>query len=91
MVTIRRIVGDSMRPTFSPGTIVLGLRFIRPRVGNIVVAEYDGREIIKRVAHIGSEGVYVLGDNADQSTDSRSYGWLAPQTIKSVIVGSIKR
>ena len=90
MPYVRRIVGRSMLPTLSPGTIVLGLKWLRPRVGSVVVAKRDGLELIKRVAKIGPEGLYLLGDNAQQSTDSRVYGWFSPRSIKSVIIGSIK-
>jgi type IV secretory pathway protease TraF len=79
-----------MLPTFRPGTIVLGSKWLRPRIGSIVVAERDGFELIKRVAQTGPEGFYLLGDNANQSTDSRAYGWFAPRSIKSVIIRSIR-
>jgi hypothetical protein len=88
MLMIRRIVGPSMQPALPPGTIVLGVRWLRPRPGNIVIARVNDREIIKRVADIGARGVYVLGDNAAHSTDSRSFGWLPSDSIKSVIIGS---
>ncbi len=90
MLYIRRVVGPSMLPTYRPGTIVLGLTWLRPRTGSVVVAEHDGLELIKRVAQVSEQGYYLLGDNAAQSTDSRSYGWFAPKSIKSVIMGSIK-
>lgn len=90
MLQVRRVVGQSMQPAYRPGTIVLGLRWLRPRVGSVVVAQHDGRELIKRVARVGQQGVYVLGDNSQYSTDSRMYGWLALNDIKSVIIGSIK-
>ncbi len=80
-----------MLPAYQPGTLVLGLKWLRPKVGSVVVADYQGREILKRVARVNQEGFFLLGDNATRSTDSRVYGWFAPGTIKSVIVGSIKR
>jgi signal peptidase I len=88
---IRRVVGPSMQPTLSQGELVLGLRWRKARVGSIVIADVDGREIIKRVAKIGERGVYLLGDNLAYSTDSRTYGWFAPSAIKSVIIGGIKQ
>lgn len=91
MLTVRRVVGPSMQPTYRPGTIVLGLKWVKPRVGSVVVAERDGLEIIKRVGEIGDQGLYLLGDNPTQSADSRMYGWFAPGSIKGVIIGSIKR
>jgi phage repressor protein C with HTH and peptisase S24 domain len=91
MLSVRRVVGPSMQPTYSPGTIVLGLKWLRPRTGSVVVATRDGLEIIKRVGKVGEQGFYLLGDNPSESTDSRTYGWFAPGSIKSVIIGSIKR
>ena len=91
MLHVRRVVGPSMVPAFRPGAIVLGLKWLRPKVGSVVVAEHEGLELIKRVAKVGVRGFYLLGDNARQSTDSREYGWFTPGSIKSVIIGSLKR
>ncbi len=91
MLTVRRVIGHSMQPTFRPGAVVVGLKGLRPRPGSVVVAERDGLEIIKRVGEVGERGFYLLGDNPAASTDSRTYGWFAPNSIKSVIIGSIKR
>lgn len=91
MFMVRRIEGISMQPSYLPGTIVLGLRLLRPHTGSVVVADLHGREIIKRVARIDHRGLFLLGDNETHSSDSRKYGWFQPKAIKSVIVGSFKR
>jgi phage repressor protein C with HTH and peptisase S24 domain len=91
MFMIRRVEGVSMQPVYRPGAIVLGLRKQKPRVGSIVIANLNGREIIKRVARMSEQGFFLLGDNADHSSDSRKYGWFERSAIKSVIIGSIKR
>lgn len=88
---IRRVVGVSMLPSYRPGAIVVGIRRLRPRIGSVVVAELDGREIIKRVERVSRRGFYLVGDNANQSTDSRKYGWFAPSLIKGVVIGSLGR
>ena len=88
---IRRVVGQSMLPAYRPGTLVLGVRWLRPQLGRVVIAERDGREIIKRVTDMKAGRVFVLGDNPARSTDSREYGWLELRMIKSVIIGSITR
>jgi phage repressor protein C with HTH and peptisase S24 domain len=90
MMHVRRVVGPSMEPTYQPGAVVLGLKWLRPKVGSVVVAEHGGRELIKRVARIEEQGFYLLGDNSEHSTDSRTYGWFAPKDVKSVIIGSIQ-
>ena len=91
MFTVRRVVGPSMQPTYRHGTVVLGLKWLRPHVGSVVIADRLGQEIIKRVAQVSERGLYLVGDNLAQSTDSRVYGWFAPRSIKSVVIGSMKR
>jgi len=85
-VTARRmrIVGRSMLPALSPGERVLfdrlAYRLDAPRLGDIVLARYPARpgvRLIKRVAE--REGLspyefWLLGDNAEDSTDSRALG-----------------
>lgn len=88
---IRRVVGESMLPAYRPGAIIVGVSRLKPRKGSVVVAELDGREIIKRVARVGRRGFYLLGDNSNQSTDSRKYGWFPPKLIKGVVIGSLGR
>jgi type IV secretory pathway protease TraF len=75
-----------MRPALAPGKVVVGWRFKRPRVGDIVVAYHNSREIIKRVADISDSKYFLLGDNPEASTDSRAFGWLAKNQIKAVVV-----
>ena len=91
MIFIRRVVGTSMLPALKPGKIVIGLGFRRPRIGDIVIVDRDGRELIKRIAQIGPAGYYLLGDNRDNSTDSRVFGWIKPAMIKAVIIRKAHR
>lgn len=81
---IRRIRGRSMTPTLEPGQIVVGWR--RPlRSGDIVLARQAGREVVKRIKSIDDNKIYLVGDNSDESQDSRHYG---PVDF-SDIIGSI--
>lgn len=75
-----------MWPTLRPGSVVLGLRWLRPRVGDVVIARHANLEIIKRVQAISSQGVFLQGDNPEASTDSRRYGWLSFSAIESVVI-----
>ncbi len=91
MILIRRVIGNSMFPLFRQGMLVCAIRFIRPRVGDIVIATYGKMEILKRIKAIGADGYFLLGDNAAQSSDSRTYGWFNPQSIKGVVIRKLIR
>ena len=82
----RRVIvsGESMLPALRPGERVLFDRLAyhlgRPRVGEIVLARHQARpgmRLIKRVAEqegLGWDEFWLLGDNAEESTDSRTLG-----------------
>jgi nickel-type superoxide dismutase maturation protease len=77
-----RIVGRSMYPTLSPGDKVwVDLRAYtgsRPQEGEIVLVRHPYRtnlRMVKRVVRVLSDGRCLLsGDNAEESTDSRTFG-----------------
>ena len=85
-LTARRIAvrGGSMLPALAPGERVLFDRLAyvldRPRTGDIVLARHPARpgvRMIKRVAEregLGRGEYWLLGDNAEGSTDSRTLG-----------------
>ena len=66
-----RVVNDSMRPTLTPGTVVLvdanAYRQRKPEPGEVVVAQHPYEaaiKIIKRVEFEDDNGAYFLcGDN----------------------------
>ena len=52
--------------------------------GSVVVIEresYPGILLIKRVMRADENGLWAEGDNKDASTDSRTWGLLAPREI----------
>ncbi len=88
--------GESMEPTLHDGQVVLvgkgSLLFGPIQRGDIVVFHYDGENLIKRVAalpgDVAPDGrrllpgtIYVLGDNAPVSDDSRQFGPIPVETV----------
>lgn len=87
MLLVRRIVGHSMLPVLPPGTLVLGLKWIRKlRPGMVVVIVHDGKEKIKRIDKIKTNKIFVTGDHEVASTDSRHFGWIPKNVVKAKIV-----
>ena len=85
MLLVRRVAGESMLPKLRPGRLVLAVKK-QPKVGNVVIAQVEGREVIKRLDHIKNQQVFLTGDNPGRSTDSRSYGYLPKPVILGVVV-----
>jgi nickel-type superoxide dismutase maturation protease len=84
-----------MEPAYHAGDRLLVSRvaYLRraPRQGEAVVLrdpEQRGRLLLKRVSHaIDDRHIYVLGDNAAESRDSRHFGAIK----RSLIVGKAWR
>ena len=76
------VQGESMEPLLWPGDcIVVDRKAYERRLpsrGDIVLAHdprEPSRELVKRVDHVDLHGsAWLLGDNAPQSTDSRTFG-----------------
>lgn len=85
--------GASMNPTLRDGEVVLVDRAAEIGVGDIVVARHpleQTSEIVKRVARINERGhYYLVGDNANDSTDSRHFGAVTREYIKGKVVARL--
>jgi phage repressor protein C with HTH and peptisase S24 domain len=75
-----------MLPTLQQGQIVVFTSGLPVRVGDIVMFRHEGREKIKRVARQEFGKIYLLGDNPEGSTDSRTFGWVGAETVGGVLV-----
>lgn len=79
-----------MLPALKPGQDVLCFNWAylwkNPKIGDVVVINLKGEDMIKRVRQISSDrGIFVQGDNGKESTDSRSFG----AVDKSEIIGKV--
>ena len=85
--------GTSMNPTLKDGEVVLVDRDADIEVGDIVVARHpieQGSEVVKRVERINERGhYYLLGDNLEDSTDSRHYGAVTREYINGKVVARL--
>ena len=92
----------SMEPTLKENSIVFGSRIFGDlSVGDIIVFKHDGRTMVKRIAAVGGEMFesdekiyvvpnscfFVLGDNAENSWDSRY--WEDPFVNREQIVAKM--
>lgn len=83
--------GESMEPTYKEGDAVLVNRlaflFKKPKIGDVIVLSNPKKNIIviKRIYKISSKGYFVVGDNKNESTDSRHFGWI----FKKEIIGKV--
>jgi len=87
---IFKIAESSMEPTLRSGDFVLVNTLARPKVGDVIVARHPTEEklLTKRVAEISSPTkIFVLGDNAAQSQDSRHFG----EIDRELVVGKVLR
>jgi len=78
-----------MNPTLKDGEVVLVDREAEIAVGDIVVARhpFGHNEIVKRIERINERGHYFLvGDNLDDSDDSRHFGAVTREYIKGKVV-----
>ena len=87
------IAGPSMWPTLAAGDHVLvdvwTYRFRTPRPGEIVVATepWHGARVVKRVdREAANRGLWLLGDNAVASEDSRTWGPVAAESVSGRVV-----
>lgn len=80
-----RVAGNSMAPTYLEGDILLGWRWFVPRPGQVVVARLD-IPVVKRIGSVSSNVVWLAGDNAPNSTDSRHYGLVSRRQLEAKII-----
>ena len=94
--SIQTVAGRSMSPTLNPPEsrwldVVYVSKISDFTTGDVVLLKdpvrSDGTLIVKRVAQISRDetSVFVLGDNADHSTDSRQFGSVPSHLVEGVV------
>lgn len=78
-----------MAPTYSPGDVLLGWRWFRPHLGQVVVVQTPDRKLIKRIKTVQNSGYWVEGDNPARSIDSRSFGTVDRKQIQALIIAKL--
>lgn len=90
-----QVIGDSMYPTYKNSEVIIGNRLFRKsklKVGQVIIYKCptDGLTVIKRIAEIrvyeGKQFFYCLGDNPDNSNDSRNYGYVSSDNLICKVV-----
>lgn len=88
-----RVENNSMLPTLKSGDQVVIKKSSKLKNGDIVVAYHPFKksvEIIKRIKEIDENGNYFLiGDNSEESTDSRTFGAISLKYIKGKVVSRL--
>lgn len=78
---------NSMEPFISSGDIILVNRlsylFKNPKIGDVVVIKKNNKKkyLIKRIQKVRKKTYFVVGDNKNQSIDSRNFGWITKEDI----------
>ena len=100
-----KVQGRSMYPTFKEGGLLLATRLFnrnKLEIGKVYVykrIDEDGREylVVKRLTNIVSlphKGfnylLYFEGDNAEESYDSRQYGFINAENIIAKVLWQVK-
>lgn len=83
-----------MLPALKNGDAILINPHAKFQIGDIVLAKHPFKEsvkIVKRISEITADGKYMLvGDNAAESSDSRSFGTILPKDILGKVVCRLK-
>jgi nickel-type superoxide dismutase maturation protease len=88
---LRRVEGESMSPYLMHGQKVLAVKWLfrsnfKLRIGDVIIFNNDGVEKLKRVKSISRQGLFLTGDNRNNSTDSRHFGLIKPEMVVAKVV-----
>ncbi len=90
-----QVYENSMKPALLPGDTIfvsnLPYLFYNPHIDDIVVVKRHitasaNQYFIKRIKKIARKSYFVVGDNQQESIDSRQFGWIAKKDIVGKVV-----
>lgn len=85
------VKGDSMSPEIPEQSIVIFQRIGNEyQVGDVVIAELNDAEIIKRIDSIDGGQVFLKGDNQAVSIDSYTFGTVSEDVIVGKVICMIR-
>lgn len=89
------VSGNSMYPNLKEGDILIATRLFNLKKGSVYIYSREQspkRYIIKRLDEVLQEKYcYFLGDNPEESYDSRDYGYIKAERIIAKKLAVIKR
>ena len=75
-----------MLPTVKDGQLAVFIKKRTYKPGDIVIAHQNGREVVKRISKIEKRYVWLHGDNATESTDSRQLGPIQSSRLQAKLL-----
>ena len=97
LIGFYKVTGKSMEPSYHEGDYLIVNRwaycFTKPKKREVILLEdpRTGKAILKRIHAVKKQRYYVLGDNKNHSTDSRTFGWVDHPDILAKVFWRIKK
>lgn len=89
-LSIYKVSGNSMSPALNHGQLVIVGNWLPEKLNQkIIVFNHEGLTKIKRVKSSDKDGVYVVGDNLNHSTDSRHFGTINYSQLTGIVLFSL--
>lgn len=60
--------------------------FRDPGVGEIVIFEFQGKPLLKRIKEVKENKIFLIGDNPNDSFDSRKFGFINKKAILGKVI-----